>query len=547
MNRICTLLVFLLLAGLYSNVQAQTVIVIESVRDGISPPISDIAAAAQEAFTDQPFFREIPNKTRGDNRSVNTDDLAPDPNVLQNFNGTDTLGVLLQEFDGVDVNDNPGLLAPPDPNGDVGPNHYVQMANSITAIFDKTGAVLAGPFPNNTFWTGLGGLCETTTRGDPIVLYDEELDRWFVSQFAFDTGFTVFSQCIAVSTSPDPLGTYFQHEFDFTSIGFPDYPKHGYTTDAITLMLNLFAPPSFFFSGTGLGVIDKAEANSAGPVTMLFSNLGTSEFGFVAGDNDGPIYNNMPALFATNNGGSGSTIDIWDFQFDWTTNTGSVSEIASIPVTAFDGDLCPAFREACVEQPGAGADLEAISDRLMHRLQLRDYGTHKVMMANHTVDVGVNEAGIQWYEFRDTGSGWTLHQEGTYTPDADGRWMASIAMDDAGQIALGYTVSSDAVNPSIRIAGQTVGESGTGILNVAELECFAGPGVQTGTARWGDYSSMNIDPDDGTFWFTHEYSPGGFFNWATKVCQVEFVDVCPADLVITNQTITGTETVSRMI
>ena len=133
--------------------------------------------------------------------------------------------------------------------------------------------------------------CQTTNQGDPIVLYDEETDRWLVSQFAFPDNFSRFSLCIAASETGDPTGRYFGHEFDFTGIGFPDYPKYGFVTDAISVMVNLFVP----FQGTGLGAIDKSEAFSTKRTTMAFFKVGTNEFGFLPGDNDGPVFDSPPA------------------------------------------------------------------------------------------------------------------------------------------------------------------------------------------------------------------------------------------------------------
>jgi hypothetical protein len=464
------------------------------------------------------------------------------PADVQNFDGP-LSAELLQIFEGAENDDNAFqlgiLLAPPDTDGDVGPNHYVQITNLLTTIYDKSGNVILGPFPNNIFWTGTGGLCQTTNQGDPIVLYDEETDRWLVSQFAFPDNFSRFSLCIACSETGDPTGRYFGHEFDFTDIGFPDYPKYGFVTDAIGVMVNLFTPPSFSFGGTGLGAIDKAEAFSPQKTTMVFFKLNQSEFGFLPGDNDGPVFDNMPPTFATNNGGTGNTIDFWEIDPDFAVPANStISEVASIPVSPIDGDLCPAPRERCIDQPGSGAGtppnnvtfLEAISDILMHRLQLRDFGGgDKRAVANHTVDAdGKGRAGIRWYEFRNGGSGWSLYQEDTFSPVRDHRWMGSIAMNTKGEICLGYSISSQRTFPSIGVAGQTAERSGTGRLDVGELVVFDGnvdKHVQRQTARWGDYSAMAVDPVDDTFWYTQEHAhPNSFigerFGWATKIAQI---------------------------
>jgi hypothetical protein len=538
-------------------------LVIESVRDGISPAISSLVAGTASAFAlstldgtistaEVPMFMLDPGMLPLRAASESAGKKAPKIHI-QDSNGPLSAD-LLQQFDGSDNDDN-GLvagilLAPPDTDGDVGPNHYVQMINVVTTIFDKNGNNILGPFPNNLFWTGLGGLCETTNRGDPIVLYDEETDRWLVSQFAFDNGFTAYSLCVAISTTGDPTGTYYQHEFDFTDISFPDYPKYGFVTDAIGVMVNLFTPPSFDFGGTGLGAIDKAEAFSDQPTTMVFFNVGTNNGGFVAGDNDGPIFDNMPPTFATNNEGvfSNDRIDFWEIDPDFANPANStISEVASIPVAPFDSELCPAPRGQCIDQPGSGTGtppqnvtfLEGITDRLMHRLQLRSFaedqdgngpGKGKRAVVTHTIDVdGNGKAGIRWYEFWDKGKGWKLFQQGTFSPDGDHRWMGSIAMNAAGDICVGYSISSQQTFTSIGAACQTQDASGSGKLNVAELGIFGGQNVQRQTARWGDYSAMAIDPLDGTFWYTQEYARpfqvftqfGERFGWATKITQFQ--------------------------
>jgi hypothetical protein len=536
-------------------------LILESVRDGISPPIRDLVqAAAFAAPVGPPNFQEVPmfmrNGAQAESAAGNGAALRSSGLKAQASSLDETLVqpaaqaaaaaskiTLLQVFDGVENDDNAaqvgGFVAPPDTDGDVGPNHYVQMTNLVTMIFDKVGNVVLGPVANNVFWTGLGGLCQNTNRGDPIVLYDEQTDRWLISQFALNSSATPpWSLCIAISTTGDPTGTYFQHEFDFSGIGFPDYPKYGFVTGAIGVMVNLFSP----FQGAGLGAIDKAEAFSANPTTMVFFKPGANEFGFVAGDNDGPVFADMPPTFFTNNGGSGNRIDVWEITPDFAVPANStISEVASIPVPPFDADLCDAPREQCIDQPGSGTGappnnvtfLEAISDRLMHRLQLRNFGQEKWAMVNHTVDAdGNGKAGVRWYEFRNhKNRGWKLNKQQTFSPDGDHRWMGSIAMTRGGKTCLGYSISSSTTHPSIGVAAR---QGRSSHLNRGELIAFDGNpagNVQRQTARWGDYSAMVVDPVDDTCWYTQEFAePNQLlappinqerFGWGTKIIQFE--------------------------
>jgi hypothetical protein len=388
-----------------------------------------------------------------------------------------------------------------------------------------------GPFRGNVFWTGLGGLCEDTNNGDVIVLYDEQTDRWLVSQFAFfSSAAPPWSLCIAISQTGDPTGSYYQHEFSFSGIGFPDYPKYGFVSDAIGVMANLFNP----FQGAGLGAIDKSEAMTDGPTTMVFYVLGSFEFGFLPGDNDGPVFDNMPPTFFTNNGGSGDRIDVWEINPDFDVPPNStIAEVARIPVTPFDSFLCNAIRGRCIDQPEGAPRLESITDRLMHRLQMRNFGKKKVAVVNHTVNAdGNGKAGVRWYEFQNQkDTGWTLKKEETFSPDGDHRWMGSIAMNAKGETCLGYSISSTTTYPSIGVAAR---RGTANQMNMGELVAYDGnvdQYVQLGTAaRWGDYSAMAIDPVDDTCWYTTEYaSPntrlGELAGWATRIIQFDLQGV----------------------
>ena len=422
-------------------------------------------------------------------------------------------------FYGADNEDNGAILgfliAPPDTDGAVGPNHYVQMINLLTTVYNKSGGVVQASFPSNAYWSGMGGLCQFYNQGDPIVLYDDLNDRWLVSQFAFPDNQSSYSQCVAVSQTGDPTGAYNRYEFSFNSIGFPDYPKHGFATDSITMTANIF---DYYFEGTFLGVMDKAAMYAGQPASLLGYNIGTSEFGFVAGDLDGS--GSAPALFATGMS-TANAFDIWQIDVDWSTENTSISQVASIPITPFDSDLCTAFREACIDQPNGAPRLEAITDRLMHRLQVRDFGTYRTMVTAHTVDVGGGRAGIRWYEFRESGGTWSLYQEGTFGPDdGEHRFMPSAAMNGAGDIGIGYIVSSTNTYVSTAAAGQSASASGSGLLDSAEVICAAGTGVQTGTSRSGDYSATSVDPLNDKFWHTNEVvTSGGNFRWATFICE----------------------------
>jgi hypothetical protein len=502
------------------------------VRRSENRRLSSLREAAEAAMRSRPRLmpgvREIPN-FRGVPADFGENIIGGDPD-RQIAVGLG-LPAVQSSFEGTDNEANLQALgfrvAPPDTDADVGPQHVVQMINLLTTVFSPMGDVLVGPFASNAFWAGVGGNCEPFNAGDPIVLYDETNDRWLVSQFAFDSGFTTFSQCIAVSTSGDPVGGYNRYEFSFDGIGLPDYPKHGLVTDSVSMTANLFVPPLLTFGGSLLAAIDKDAMYNGQTATLVGFILRRREFGFLPADLDDPdgSASPTPALFATAISRR-RRFDVWQIDVDWNNPDGATaSRIDAIFIPPVDADLCEASREACIPQPGAAPALEAIPGRLMHRLQVRDFGTHKSMVAAHTIDAdGQGTAGIRWYEMRQ-GMGstdWAKHQIGTYAPD-DGihRWMPSIAMNAAGDIGMGFLVSSGTEAMGTRLTGQTSGASGSGTMDAGETICRAGDAAQAGTARSGDYSATSVDPVTDSFWHTNEYGQmlAKTAAWGTFVCE----------------------------
>jgi len=438
----------------------------------------------------------------------------------------------LVSFEGVN-NRNNGV--PPDTSGDVGPSHVVQWVNGSFAVWDKSGALLYGPVNGNTLWAGFGGLCETTNRGDPIVQYDQLADRWLMSQLAFAWP-SNFHQCVAVSQTGDPTGAWYRYDFPFSSTILNDYPKFGVWPDAYYLAVNQYQEPGDIWRGQGAIAFERNQLLVGGPARMVYFDLYgvNSNFGgALPSDLDGPIPPpaGSPNYFVEMDddawGWPGDRLDIWRFHVDWTNTALSTFGVGGNPdsvidLTAagypFDSDLC-GYAGNCLAQPGGGP-VDALSDRLMYRVAYRNFGDHEALVLNHTVDVnGLNHAGIRWYEIRDPGAGTpVLHQAGTYSPDENHRWMGSIAQDGAGDVALGFSVSSTLIFPSIRYAGRLAADP-PGSLPLAEATLIAGSGFQVDASRWGDYSTMSVDPtDDCTFWYTQEYyETSGHYPWQTRI------------------------------
>jgi hypothetical protein len=409
---------------------------------------------------------------------------------------------------------------PPDPNGDVSDDHYIQTVNTSFAIWSKSGSLLYGPAMLRTIWEGL----PYTSDGDPIVLFDHLAGRWMISQFSlpnYPNG--PFYELIAISQTSDPLGSWYRYVFRFTRM--PDYPKLGVWPDGYYMSVNSFASGSGNWIGPGAVVFERDSMLLGAPARMMVFQYGDSLSRLLPADLDGlPPPAGSPGLFLSSIDGSVAggvdRLQIYALHADWADSTASTfTESAVLPTAPFDMNMCGGNRN-CIPQKGTNRKLDALSTQLMHRLQYRNFGSHQVLVTNQTVDVdGNNHAGIRWYEVRNAGSGWTIHQQGTYAPDSAHRWMASAAMDGAGNIALGYSMSGDSLYPSIYATGRRASDP-PGLMTFAEQVIIAGGGVQSfPEGRWGDYSMLAVDPaDDATFWYTNEYyATSGQNNWSTRI------------------------------
>jgi hypothetical protein len=150
----------------------------------------------------------------------------------------------------------------------------------------------------------------------------------------------------------------------------------------------------------------------------------------------------------------------------------------------------------CVPQPNTTQRLDALGDRLMFRLAYRNFGYQQPesLVVNHSVLLGNGTTAVRWYEIRSPAGSPTVFQQGTFAPDGNHRWMGSIAMDRAGDIALGYSVSSSFLFPGIRYAGRTASDT-PGTLQ-SESVLIGGGSPVGGLSRWGDYTHMSVDPWD---------------------------------------------------
>ena len=423
---------------------------------------------------------------------------------------------------------------PPDTVGDVGPNHYVQAVNATRiAIYDKTGVMLSGYPKDLSDLAPAGDSCNTNPWGDPIVLYDQLADRWFLQEF--DSGTS--NLCIYISQTPDPTGAYYFYKF--SPRPDHDYPHFGVWTDAYYGTIN---------RGSEVNALafDRASMLAGAPATAQFFNSAPSlpGYGFQTlspADHDGtqPPPAGAPGIFMRQNDDEAHTgspsptddyLEIWAFAVDWATPANSTfTALTPITITDFNSWLVNYTTFASIPQPGTSQRIDPIREAILQRLAYRNFGAHEAIVGNFITNEDPATSGstvdgaTRWFELRRTGGDWSLFQEGTYGPGtaATNHFMGGIAMDGQGNIGLGYSKTDTAVPvyPSIGVTGRLVTDP-PGTM-AAETDAVLGTQSQTGTERYGDYAALGIDPaDDCTFWYTNEYIAGS--NWSTRITSFVF-------------------------
>ena len=497
-----------------------------SVKNDLSPRLRDMG----------PGVPPKPGSTDADRDSSGTATRSPaqpkgfkDPVLQSTFPDNSRLSLPnpLLDFAGISNADNGGSTAtPPDTNGAAGFNNYVQVVNHVFAVYDKSGNRTYGPAWDNSIWQGFGGSCESHNDGDPTVLYDKQITRWVFSQFAVGSppDYTPSYECIAVSATDDPTGSWYRYAFFLSNDFLYDYPQLG------------IWPSGYFMSATRIsGGLPQNLAALAFDRNKMASGLPATFQEFQVSFGNPSVYGMLPAdLDGYNLPPTGSPeyflrlvdlthVGLYKFSVDWQNPANShLTGPTNISVAPFDTTFCGDSLNGCIGQPGTSTKLAPLYDRFMHRLAYRNYGDHEFLVVNHTVDIGDfgnPVAAVRWYEIRDPGApSPTLYQQGTYNPGApNSRWMGSIAQDHDGNIALGMSLASANVNPSVVYTGRLANDP-LGVMAQGENAFILGTGSQVGTSRWGDYSSMSVDPyDDCTFWYTTEYYANTGTDWQTRI------------------------------
>lgn len=532
-------------------------VVSKAVRFGVTPRMRDLPPAEGKALLGLDVvkgeggpLREIRNPVlpKASSQEGLTLTAAASDGALQSEAPVPAAPLPTLSFEGLNNDDNFNAFGfrvlPPDTNGDVGPNHYVQTVNLLFRVFDKTGTPLTAPIKMSSLFADIGGPCAANDDGDPIVLYDHLADRWLLSQFAVTSPRS--HQCIAISQTGDPTGAYFGYDFEMPNTKFNDYPKFGVWPDAYYMTDNQFDP---FFVGGGAFAYDR-DKMLVGDATASFiyfdlELLDPTIGGMLPSDLDGsPPPAGTPNYFvyfiADEFGDPSDGLRLFEFDADFATPANSTfTERADSPlaVAAFN-PLTPPGRDD-IEQPPpsvvSSESLDSIGDRLMHRLVYRNFGDHESLVTNHTVNVGTgttiatHQSAVRYYELRRPlpGGVFSVPEQATFAPDTDNRWMGSAANDNQGNLAVGYSISSLTTFPGIRYAGRLATDPPNGLFQ-GEATLQDGGFVQRSTSsRWGDYSSLNVDPvDECTFWYTQEYyaadNPATTAEWQTRVGTFKF-------------------------
>lgn len=449
------------------------------------------------------------------------------------------------------------------------------------ARFNKTGRALYGPVNTSNVFRNFGGTCEARNNGDAVVRYDQLAHRWLIVMPIFNRAEErpdqppvwtaraavyespvgrpnqpgqpeslyqppaaepaaapappaqpappakgTYAICYAVSTTDDPTGSYYRYEF--LRPLFPDYPRPAIWNDGY------YVP-----SSTGDEVIEK-HACVVEREAMLAGRPAREQC-FVI--NDVNFLNNadidgtqLPPRGAPNvmmaAGGTqlkkqfeDNAILTWKMFTNWSDASKSRLEGPERISVAPYHYLCDGQLTNCVPQPGVERRLDAQGDKIMSRLVYRRIGNQQSIVGVHSVNTASGGGGVRWYEFRiDRAGKVALHQQGTYAPQAPQapqvpsfRWLASPAIDKAGNIGIGYSFGDASTFAGQRFAARRAGDP-LGQLTLRESILVHGEAAQTTTLRWEDYTQTAMDPsDDCTIWYVGDYLKRGATSYSTRI------------------------------
>jgi hypothetical protein len=479
---------------------------------------------------------------------------APSPSAPPPQPTTQVPAPTATSFDGLDFT-TWGDGHPPDTVGDVGPNDYVEAVNTAFAVYDKSSGQQLAAATFTTLWQNApdatAGLCKTDNFGDPTVVYDPMADRFVVADFAFagDGTAAPYYECIAVSKTSDPVAggwwLYAVRTDDAAHPWLADYPKMGIWPTGLYMSANMFSPTAF--QEVRVWAFNRSDLESGAALRQVVVDVGSAaHFGLLPANLRGALPpNGTDELFAAES----TTVfgfEVYKFHVDYSGNTSALSAPVNVAQTSYS------FPVKTPLVPTPGNNLDSLTDRLMMQAQYRNINgveslwvTHSVYMSSH------GPYGMQWAQLNVSGgtiSTAPVQQQiyGNVGSDGVHRWMGSLAVDDRGDMALGYSAANSTLDPAVRYAGR-LAEDALGSLPRTETTMIAGGGTQTGNCgsstctRWGDYSAMTIDPVDGcTFWYAQEYYAVDGLDWHTRIGEFAFPSCTNPSTVTTPSAASGT-------
>ncbi len=472
------------------------------------------------------------------------------------------LGQTVTSFEGIDASQTHGLIDF-DPNGAVGTKQYMEWVNVDYQAYDKTtfAPVWKAPQIGNKPWTASQMSNCYDLSGDGLIMFDRLASRWIIAAHGLPAS-GIYYYCVAISNTDDlTSGSFAWYTYEFplnpvigqNSKGhayFPDWPKWGTWADAYYVSFDLedidnkyqpigIAACALDRTNMLLGLTPDPMQCFSDPSPIPTHGALYLKHSLIPGDVEGttPPPDGRDEFLVSiqnppNDGHSltSSSLNLWDFHVDWINPTNSSLTKSSVPVAPYTPacyNVAFPLRTVCVPEPsvnpknGFHYQLDGVGDRLMPRLSYRNFGSYESFLVSQTIQSGphTNQTGIRWYELRASGgANPSLFQSGTISPDkATYRFMPSIAQDQAGHAAVGYSTSSATNHPGIKATWVDLAKT----KNSAGVTIMNGTGDELNSSQWGDYTSMTVDPvDDCTFWYVNEYFTQNQIktsDWQTRI------------------------------
>ncbi len=400
---------------------------------------------------------------------------------------------------------------PPDTMGAVGSSHVVEIVNGRYRVYNKiTGGILASRTLNQ-FWTD-AGVSNSGNSFDPRIIYDPDVQRWYAA--SVDNALGNNNLKVAVSRTANPLDGWnaFNVDSDTDDTRWADFPQLGYDNDGVYISANMFPQTGQSVGATvSMLVLPKSDLLLATPSvassTLLEDIAGTTGFSVQ------PLVDLEGSGTATFFGGETSSAIFLS----------SLGGTISNPTIQLGPIVGTTFLAAppLADQPGPKTNLDSGGIRLRSSAYQVDGSYWGVQGGTDPVS---GNAAVRWYEIDALTE--TLVQEGLIADSDLDFIFPSIAVNDFGDIVIGFTGTSETVFPS---SYAVVGSNPSGgavfdtpVVLRAGLDDYQRLDT-SGRNRWGDYSATVIDPSDPrTFWTFQEFVVADD-SWAVQISEINII------------------------